>query len=107
MFVLFILNSSLCDKHPEFIKYFSKGSRLPLNIDARMTAKFTLIWETLGYIILDCYDKPKQLDKLTGYSAMVHKDMRLNLHDFLVSSKITFTGLFVYFKIEKLIHVII
>ena len=95
MFGFHILDFSVCNKFPEFTKYFSKQMRPPLNIDSHMVAKYTLILESIGYLLLDCYDKPKQINRITGYTAMVHKDMRVNLQDFFVSLEIfSFTEIF-------------
>lgn len=40
--------------------------------------------ETMGYLLLDFNKKPKQLDRLVGYIAMVHKDMQLDEQDMRV-----------------------
>lgn len=55
-----------------------------LSFDTRITAKFSIIMETMGYLLLDFNKKPKQLDRLVGYIAMVHKDMRLDEQDLRV-----------------------
>ncbi|XP_011308606.1 uncharacterized protein [Fopius arisanus] len=60
-----------------FIGYFTTDPDIPLSIDARTSAKFRLIMEALGYLLLDTYNKPNQLEYITGYIAMIHKDMEL------------------------------
>lgn len=56
-----------------------------VSFDTRVTAKFSIIMETMGYLLLDFNKKPKQLDRLVGYIAMVHKDMRLDEQDMRVT----------------------
>lgn len=74
-------DSSFSESYPQYMKYFTLEPRLPVNFDARTTAKFAVIMEAIGYLILDFNNKPKQLDRFIGYLAMVHKDMRLNEQD--------------------------
>jgi len=57
---------------------------LHLSFDTRITAKFSIIMETMGYLLLDFNKRPKQLDRLVGYIAMVHKDMQLDEQDMRV-----------------------
>lgn len=82
--LLFRLTFSFCERHPQYVKFFTQESKLHLNYDARITAKFEIIMESLGYLLLDFNKKPKQLDRLVGYIAMVHKDMRLVEQDMRV-----------------------
>ncbi|KAG7209597.1 hypothetical protein KM043_011257 [Ampulex compressa] len=77
---------SFCDVYPQYIKFYTLDAHLSLTYDTRTTAKFTIIMETLGYLILDFYNKPKQQDRLIGYIAMVHKDMRLDKRDIFTES---------------------
>ncbi|XP_015112593.1 uncharacterized protein LOC107038182 [Diachasma alloeum] len=72
---------SFCKTHAQYSKYFTTDVNAPLSVDARTSAKFRLIIEALGYLLLDSYKKPDQLDYITGYIAMVHKDMELNRSD--------------------------
>ncbi|XP_024940834.1 uncharacterized protein LOC107267726 isoform X2 [Cephus cinctus] len=72
-----------CKLHPQYTKYFTTMPQIPINFDGRNVAKFTVIMETIGYLILDYHSKPKQLDQLVGYVAMVHKDMGLRRQDML------------------------
>lgn len=69
---------------------------MPVNFDARTTAKFSMIMETMGCILLDFNNKPKQLDRFLGYIAMVHKDMRLNEQDMHVRMYIVKFIIFFY-----------
>ncbi|XP_046827267.1 uncharacterized protein LOC124427895 isoform X2 [Vespa crabro] len=73
--------TSFLRTHPQYIKYYTLNPHVPLGMDIRLCAKFTLIMEAIGYLILDVYKNRKQLDHLVGYVAMVHKDMRLNKED--------------------------
>ncbi|KAG7209598.1 hypothetical protein KM043_011257 [Ampulex compressa] len=57
---------SFCDVYPQYIKFYTLDAHLSLTYDTRTTAKFTIIMETLGYLILDFYNKPKQQDRLIG-----------------------------------------
>lgn len=70
--------------YPQYIKYYTLNSRVPLSVDVRVNAKFTVIMEAIGYLMLDVYRNRKQLDRLVGYVAMVHKDMRLDKQDMTV-----------------------
>lgn len=72
---------SFCETHPQYVKFFTQESKLHLSFDTRVTAKFAVIMETMGYLLLDFNKKPKQLDRLVGYIAMVHKDMQLDEQD--------------------------
>ncbi|XP_063995782.1 uncharacterized protein LOC135173085 [Diachasmimorpha longicaudata] len=72
---------SLCKKYPQYSKYFTTEQNVPLSVDARTSAKFRLIIEALGYLLLDSYKKQDQSDYITGYIAMVHKDMDLMRSD--------------------------
>lgn len=78
---------SFCETHPQYVKFFTQDSKLDLNFDTRVTAKFAIIMETMGYLLLDFNKKPKQLDRLVGYIAMVHKDMQLDEQDLSVRVK--------------------
>lgn len=84
MCLLFRWTFSFCERHPQYVKFFTQESKLHLSYDTRVTAKFTIIVESLGYLLLDFNKKPKQLDRLVGYIAMVHKDMRLVEQDMRV-----------------------
>lgn len=72
---------SFCETYPQYVKFFTLESRLPANFDARTTAKFSIIMETMGYLLLDFNNKPRRLDQFVGYIAMIHKDMRLDEQD--------------------------
>ncbi|XP_050463351.1 uncharacterized protein LOC126857711 isoform X2 [Cataglyphis hispanica] len=72
---------SFCETHPQYVKYFTQESKLHLSFDTRITAKFAIIMETMGYLLLNFNKKPKQLDRLVGYIAMIHKDMQLDEQD--------------------------
>ncbi|XP_035721574.1 uncharacterized protein LOC118441379 isoform X2 [Vespa mandarinia] len=76
--------TSFLRTHPQYIKYYTLNPHVPLGVDIRLCAKFTLIMEAIGYLILDVYKNRKQLDRLVGYVAMIHKDMRLNKEDMRV-----------------------
>ncbi|XP_029172406.1 uncharacterized protein LOC114941551 [Nylanderia fulva] len=79
---------SFCERYPQYVKFFTQESKLHLSFDTRVTAKFTNIMEAIGYLLLDFNKKPKQLDRLVGYIAMVHKDMRLveqDMHNLVTS----------------------
>lgn len=60
------------------------NQHIPLGVDVRLCAKFTLIMEAIGYLVVDVYRNRRQLDRLVGYVAMVHKDMRLDKEDMTV-----------------------
>lgn len=78
-------NYSFCESYPQYLKYFTLDPNIPLNFHARTMTKITAIIEALGYLMLDFHNKPKKLDRLVGYLAMVHKDMRLEKQDIRVS----------------------
>ncbi|KAL2724527.1 hypothetical protein V1478_009040 [Vespula squamosa] len=73
--------TSFLGTYPQYIKYYTLNTHIPLGVDVRLCAKFTLIMEAIGYLVVDVYRNRKQLDRLVGYVAMVHKDMRLNKED--------------------------
>ncbi|KAI4501426.1 hypothetical protein M0802_003303 [Mischocyttarus mexicanus] len=73
--------TSFLGTYPQYVKYYTLNPRIPLCVDVRLCAKFTLIMEAIGYLVLDVYGNRKQLDRLVGYVAMVHKDMRLDKED--------------------------
>ncbi|XP_043282985.1 uncharacterized protein [Venturia canescens] len=83
MGVFFSWADRFCETHPQYTKYFTSDSQVPLTFDARTNAKFTVIMETMGYLLLDFHKKPKQLDRIIGYIAMIHKDMSLARSDML------------------------
>lgn len=56
--------------------------------------KFSVIMETIGYLFLDFNKKPKKLDRLVAYIAMVHKDMQLDEEDLNVCRFFLFLLLF-------------
>ncbi|XP_011257028.1 uncharacterized protein LOC105251744 [Camponotus floridanus] len=72
---------SFCEIYPQYVKFFTQESKLHLSFDTRITVKFSIIMETMGYLLLDFNKRPKQLDRLVGYIAMVHKDMQLDEQD--------------------------
>ncbi|KAK2586290.1 hypothetical protein KPH14_001543 [Odynerus spinipes] len=76
--------TSFLGVYPQYIKYYTLNPHVPLSVDVRLTAKFTVIMEAIGYLMLDVYRNRKQLDRLVGYVAMVHKDMRLDKQDMTV-----------------------
>jgi hypothetical protein len=73
---------SLCEMYPEYIKYFTlETATIAVSFDATILANFSLMLQAMGYLLLDFYKKPKQLDKFISYLAMVHKDMALKKQD--------------------------
>lgn len=50
---------------------------MPLTLDAHISSHFSIIMETMGYLMIDFYNKPKEFNYFIGYIAMVHKDMNL------------------------------
>lgn len=75
---------SFLGTYPQYIKYYTLNQHIPLGVDVRLCAKFTLIMEAIGYLVVDVYRNRRQLDRLVGYVAMVHKDMRLDKEDMTV-----------------------
>nr|KAF7415475.1 hypothetical protein H0235_012067 [Vespula pensylvanica] len=73
--------TSFLGTYPQYIKYYTLNQHIPLGVDVRLCAKFTLIMEAIGYLVVDVYRNRRQLDRLVGYVAMVHKDMRLDKED--------------------------
>nr|XP_012220992.1 PREDICTED: uncharacterized protein LOC105671417 [Linepithema humile] len=72
---------SFCKAYPQYVKFFTLEPNLLVIFDAHTMTKFSVIMETMGYLLLDFNDRPKRLDRFVGYIAMVHKDMRLDEQD--------------------------
>lgn len=70
--------------YPQYTKYFTLDPEMPLTIDVHITTHFSIIMETIGYLVVDYYKNRKQHDFFIGYIAMVHKDMNLIHRDMSV-----------------------
>ncbi|KAK0078318.1 hypothetical protein PV325_002685 [Microctonus aethiopoides] len=66
-----------CKTYPQYTKYFTLDPEMPLTIDVHITTHFSIIMETIGYLVVDYYKNRKQHDFFIGYIAMVHKDMNI------------------------------
>ncbi|KAH0540875.1 hypothetical protein KQX54_020360 [Cotesia glomerata] len=73
--------TEFCEVNPQYIKYFTFDPDMPLTLDADTSKKFMTIMDTIGFLLVNFLNKPKQVKHIIGYVAMIHKDMNITRID--------------------------